>query len=215
MDKHHPRESLVGKGYGLATDCTGTKGIVLSIGCLTRRAVKGEGGMSILGTVGNGTTESARVGLSLLRRYCPRIADTDLEIRLASVDDSISMSVSGASGGQALLSTMISALIGEPFDAEVCVTGMIDTEGRTGLVGGIQPKTGAAKLDTARLNGFKMCLIPKLAMEELKADFPDYLKINKEDGCETIGCKDWLDCARYVFSSVQDKAALLGRLLEA
>jgi hypothetical protein len=48
VDGRHPRESLVGKGYGLATDRTGRKDIVLSIDCLTRTAVRGGGGMGIL-----------------------------------------------------------------------------------------------------------------------------------------------------------------------
>lgn len=212
MARPCPRESSVGKGYGLGTDFSGSKGIVLAIDCLLQPAVKGGRGISILGTVGKGTEESARLGLNLLRGYCPGIADSDLEIQLGSVDDGHSIPVSGESAGQAVLLTMISAAIREPFDAQVCATGTVDINGRAGLVGGVQPEKSAAKLDAARVNGFRICLIPRQAMDELEANFPDYLKMNEESGCQIVGCRHWFDYARHAFPNIRDIATLIERL---
>jgi hypothetical protein len=49
-------------------------------------------------------------------------------------------------------------------------------------------------------------------MGELESHFPDYIKMNKEGGCQVIGCRHWFDYARHVFPNIPGKAALIERL---
>jgi ATP-dependent Lon protease len=137
---YRSRESLAGRGYALTIDGFGVKASVLSIDCMIMPGLKGRGRISLLGIVGKSTHDSARIGLNMLRPYCSRLADSDTKVLFGTPAGVGDTSVSGASAGQAILLTMISAIIQEPFDADVCATGTVDINGRAGLVGASSPR---------------------------------------------------------------------------
>ena len=184
-------------------DCSGVRGSVLMVDCRVLRALKASGRVRVLGTTGKSVQDSARIGFDLLRHYSPILAELEVDIRADTLNgESDRLPVSGGSAGQTILLAMISSPVGELFDARVCATGVLNISGGAGPVGGIQPRNGAAKLDAAWFNGFKKCLIPQVAMEELTRDFPDYIEMSEGYSCRIIGCRDWFDYARYAFSGI-------------
>ncbi len=208
---HRSAESQVGKGYGLATSTDGTKGIFLTIECAMFPAQKpGRGEVSTLGNLGIGAKESAYIARDFMRKYSPKIMDYDFTVHIVSLGEGGEQpAISGPSAGQAMLFTMMSTYLGFPFNKDVCMTGKVDLNGIVGIVGGIQPKKGAGKLDAARENGFKYVLIPKVAYDELLADWRDYLEASAQAGTQIVGGATWLDYAGFVFGSQADYEAML------
>lgn len=204
-EMHRSREPKVGKGYGLAMDETGTKGVFLTLECLIFKAVEpGKGAINVFGNVGRGAEESARIARDLLRIYCPKLVDLDIELHvISSAEGGETVAISGPSAGQAMLHTILSALILEPFNPEVCMTGKVDFHGIAGMVGGIQPSKGTGKLDAARENGFKYVLIPLYAYEKLVSEFQDYLQNSVDSGTTIVGGFDWRAYAKFVFPNLE------------
>jgi transitional endoplasmic reticulum ATPase len=216
-EMHRSSAGLPGKGYGLWANDEGKGGIgVIEAQIFPAARGKGRGSISVYGNVGKGTEESAKIGRSFLRQFCPKVSDLDIELHfISSGEGGESVAVSGPSAGQALMFTMMSALIVEPFNPEVCMTGKIDLNGIAGMVGGIQPKQNTGKLDAARAYNFKKILIPKTAYEEIAKEFPEYLAMSSEQGTEIIGGETSWDYAKVVFPNIKDKDELLQRLAKA
>lgn len=208
---HRSDADEVGKGYGLATNEDGTKGIFLTLECSFYPAKKpGDGRIVALGNLGVGAKESIEIARQLIRKYSPSITDYDCVLHVISQGEGgESAAISGPSAGQAMLFTMLSAWLGIPYCRDVCMTGKVDLNGIVGIVGGIQPKRGAGKLDAARDNGFKVVLIPMAAYEDLVRDWEDFLDASAKAGTVIFGGKTWLDYAVHVFPGVGDLEARL------
>jgi SpoVK/Ycf46/Vps4 family AAA+-type ATPase len=208
-EMHRTHVPTVGKGYGLGADqATGTKGVFMTVECKMFKAAgrhKGNEGINCWGNFGKGATESAYIGRDLIRQYAPSIMDYDIDIHIVSLAEGTEeVAVSGPSAGQIMLFCMISAFLDEPINPEVCMTGKVDFNGIVGIVGGIQPGSGAGKLDAARENKFKYVLIPMIAFSELQKNWMDYLTASFESGTQIVGGRDWLDYAVVVFDQPFD-----------
>lgn len=204
QEMHRSREPVVGKGYGLATESTGVKGMFLTVEAMIFPAAKpGEGAIKVYGNVGKGAIESAQLGGTFLRKFWKNMPNFDIVLHIISPQEGgEDIAISGPSAGQVMFWTMLSAIIREPFNPKVCMTGRIDLNGTVGMVGGIQPKKGTGKLDTARESQFELCLIPKLARDEIAKDFPSYLDQFTEVGCQIVGGTLWTDYEPYVFPNL-------------
>jgi SpoVK/Ycf46/Vps4 family AAA+-type ATPase len=205
-EMHRSSTSLVGKGYGLATDSTETYGIFLTVECeIFKSERKGRGVVNTFGNLGTGAKECAWMARDFIRKYNPSIMDYDIDLHVVSLGEGAeNVAVSGPSAGQAMLFTLLSRWLNVPFNSDVCMTGKIDLNGIVGIVGGIQPKSGAGKLDAARENKFKYCLIPDEAFQDLKKDWKDYLDASHDVGTDIVGGKTWLDYTKLVFPEITD-----------
>lgn len=207
QEMHRSSVGIPGKGYGLWANDEGKGGIgIVEAQIFPAAKGKGRGYINVYGNVGKGTLESAQIGRTFLRQYCPKIADLDIELHFITTHEGgEDVAVSGPSAGQVLLFTMLSALIMEPFNPEICMTGKIDLNGTVGMVGGIQPKRNTGKLDASRAYGFKKILIPQAAYDEIAKDVPDYIEMSKEQGTEIVGGKTSWDYLPYVFKLTKEQ----------
>jgi len=196
----------VGKTFGLATDSEGQTGMVLPIECQIFPAIKkNEGVIEVYGTVNESIKESARIGRTYLRKHCLNIMDFDIYVHMLSPSEGVDIDTqkaSGPSAGMAILMAMISALTKTPASPNICMTGKVSMNGKAGLVGGIQPKRGAGKLDAAREEKFQKIIIPQIGYQNLWKDFKDYVKMSKELGTEIVGAVDEEDYSKHVFPDV-------------
>ncbi len=210
-EMHRGKISEVGKGYGLSVDTTETQGIFLTIECKMFKAERRHRGVvNCFGNLGVGAKEAAWMARDFVRGFNPRVMDYDFDLHVISLGEGgENVAVSGPSAGMAFLFVILSRWLNEPFNNDVCMTGKIDFSGIVGIVGGVQPKSGAGKLDAARENHFKYCLIPDEALQDLKKDWKDYVDASLEVGTEIIGGKTWLDYARLVFPQIADIEARL------
>jgi ATP-dependent 26S proteasome regulatory subunit len=201
---HRSRTGEIGTGYGLAVSGDQTHGMMLILECIIFPAAKkGEGTVHPYGNVGVGSQESANMGRDLLKSINPLIANLDFSIHtVSSGEGGEQVAVSGPSAGMVMFFTMLSTIIKEPFNPDVCMTGKIDLRGTAGLVGGIQPDRGAQKIDAARENGFKQVIIPQYALDKLQKDWPDYVLMNQEAGLSIVGGKNVQEYSKYVFPNL-------------
>ncbi len=214
-EMHRSKVGMPGKGYGLWTNDLGEGGVGVVECLIFPAAEKTKGQVKVYGNVGKGVLESAEMARDFLRNYCPKLADLDISLHFISAGEGTEgVAVSGPSAGQVLTFTLLSALIREPFNPEVCMTGKIDLNGIAGMVGGIQPKENTGKLDAARAYGFKKILIPQQAYEDIEKEFPDYLIMSKEQGTEIIGGTTSWDYASIVFPQLT-KEQILEKLSKA
>src|SRR5437867_13229536 len=114
---HRSRESEIGKGYGLSVDSAGLRGIFGVLEGLILPAVqKGRGKVTVYGSVGKGILESAYIARDLIRQYNPRILDFDVAVHFITAGEGgADVVVDGPSAGQAILFTVLSAWLKEPF----------------------------------------------------------------------------------------------------
>lgn len=212
-EMHRSRDPQIGVTYGLATDLTEQYGLFATVECEMFRVSmphKNNEGINCLGSPGKGIFESAFMARDLIRKYNPDIMYYDIDIHFISLGEGTEqIAASGPSAGQAILFSMISAFLQEKASADVCMTGKTDFKGIAGIVGGIQPKRGAGKLDAARENNFKYVLIPEEAFKELQKDWQDYLDNSLANGTEIRGGRTFVEYSKLVFPGVQDIEARL------
>ncbi len=200
QEMHRSKVGKPGKGYGLWANDEGKGGIGIIECLIFPAAEKGKGKVTVYGNVGKGAKESAEMGRDFVRTFCSKLADLDVSMHIiSSSEGGEEVAASGPSAGQVMMFTLISALIMEPFNPEVCMTGKVDLNGTVGMVGGIQPKQNTGKLDAARAYGFKKILIPSQAYDDIEKEFPDYLIMSKDQGTEIIGGTTSWNYAPYVF----------------
>jgi SpoVK/Ycf46/Vps4 family AAA+-type ATPase len=216
QEMHRSSVGIPGKGYGLWANDEGKGGIgIVEAQIFPAAEGVGKGKVNVYGNVGKGTLESASMGKSFLRQYSPKISDLDIDLHfITTAEGTENVAVSGPSAGQVLMFTMLSAIIMEPFNPEICMTGKIDLKGTVGMVGGIQPKQNTGKLDASRAYGFKKILIPQTAYEEIVKEIPDYIDMSKEQGTEIVGGKTSWDYAQWVFPNLT-KEQILEKLSKA
>ena len=215
-EMHRSKVGLPGKGYALWANDEGKGGIgIVEARIFPAAEGPGKGKITAYGNVGKGAEESVKMGRVFLRQYCPKVSDLDIEVHLiSSGEGGETVAASGPSAGQVMMFTVMSALIMEPFNPEVCMTGKVDFHGTVGMVGGIQPKQNTGKLDSARAYNFKKILIPQQAYDDIEKEFPDYLAMSKEQGTVIVGGTTSWDYAPHVFPGLSKEDIVL-RLAKA
>lgn len=131
--------------------------------------MKGKGGVTMTGQLGDVMKESAQAAISYARSRAERLGvepdfseKLDLHIHVpagATPKD-------GPSAGVTMVTALISALTGTPVRSELCMTGEITLRGRVLPVGGIKEKILAA---VAR--GMQHVIIPRQNIKDLE-DIP-------------------------------------------
>ncbi|MFX0088280.1 MAG: AAA family ATPase [Candidatus Hodarchaeota archaeon] len=148
-----PETAEVGLSYGLATDISGRRGIILIVECLVNK--NGSGTISVTGAaktavIGPATTvddlsviESATNAVTYVRHY---IKDKlgidgskfDFTFQIISpLEGSAGMGVSGPSLGIAFSTAAVSELAKMKVEPNVVMTGKVDIKGNVGPVGGL------------------------------------------------------------------------------
>lgn len=182
----------IGLGYGIGCDEKGGKGIILPVQVLTFPSAlgRGSGKIKVFGTVRHSVQEAAEVAREFLRQYCPNIYDFDISIHVpnpAEGSDEEVFKLSGPSLGMQFTTTMASSLGKFELSPDVCITGKIALGGEAGIVGGIQPERGSAKIDVSADEKFEKVLIPDVVYKKLETNFKDYMDVIKEVGSDIVG----------------------------
>jgi ATP-dependent Lon protease len=171
-----PEEELQHDAVGVATGLawTETGGDIIFIEATTMR---GKGGLTLTGQLGNVMKESAQAALSYIRSRSKELkidedilSKTDLHIHVPAG----AIPKDGPSAGITMATAIASALSGKPVDRKIAMTGEVTLRGRVLPIGGLKEKTLAAKRF-----GIKRVIIPARNIKDLD-DFPKYVKKDME-----------------------------------
>ncbi len=159
-----PEERLKKDAVGIATGLawTATGGDVLFVEATT---MKGKGGLTLTGQLGDVMKESAQAALSYARSRAKRwgipdefFADHDLHVHVPEG----SIPKDGPSAGITMATALISAFTGRAVRCSVAMTGEITLRGHVLPIGGLKEKILAA-----RRAGIEAVVCPKLNQKEL------------------------------------------------
>ncbi len=159
-----PEERLKKDAVGIATGLawTATGGDVLFVEATTMR---GKGGLTLTGQLGDVMKESAQAALSYARSRAKQwgirdefFANHDLHVHVPEG----SIPKDGPSAGITMATALISAFTGRPVRCSVAMTGEITLRGHVLPIGGLKEKILAA-----RRAGIETIVCPKLNQKEL------------------------------------------------
>lgn len=176
VPKYLPEEEMekdeVGVSTGLAWTETG--GDIIYVEATT---MKGKGGLTLTGQLGDVMKESAQAALSYVRSRARKLGISD--DLFSRIDMHIHVPAGaipkdGPSAGITMATAIASALTGKPVSKSVAMTGEVTLRGRVLPIGGLKEKTLAAK----RM-GIKRVVIPSRNKKDLE-DIPKYIKKDME-----------------------------------
>ncbi|GFH62858.1 MAG: ATP-dependent protease La [Candidatus Desulfovibrio kirbyi] len=169
MEDEKEKRLMPGMALGLAWTPAG--GDVLTV---ETSVMKGKGGLTLTGQLGDVMKESAQAALSYIRSHAESLGidpafavKRDIHVHVpagATPKD-------GPSAGVTLTTAIISALNGRRVRADICMTGEITLQGRVLPVGGIKEKILAG---VAR--GLKHVILPQQNIKDLEDVPKDLLK---------------------------------------
>ena len=165
------KEKQLSPGIALGLAWTPFGGEVLHV---EATVMKGKGGLTLTGQLGDVMKESAQAALSYIRSRATQLnIDPDFTRKL---DIHIHVPAGatpkdGPSAGVTLATALVSALTGRVVDASLCMTGEITLQGRVLPVGGIKEKILAG---VAR--DLKHVIIPKQNVKDLEEVPAELLK---------------------------------------
>jgi ATP-dependent Lon protease len=176
VEKFLPEEEMekdeVGVSTGLAWTETG--GDIIYVEATT---MKGKGGLTLTGQLGDVMKESAQAALSYVRSRAKGLgigddvfSRNDLHIHVPAG----AIPKDGPSAGITMATSIASALTGKPVNKGVAMTGEVTLRGRVLPIGGLKEKTLAAK----RM-GIRRVIIPSRNKKDLE-DIPKYIKKDME-----------------------------------
>jgi ATP-dependent Lon protease len=176
VPKYLPEEEMekdeVGVSTGLAWTETG--GDIIYVEATT---MKGKGGLTLTGQLGDVMKESAQAALSYVRSRARKLgisddlfSRTDMHIHVPAG----AIPKDGPSAGITMATAIASALTGKPVNKSVAMTGEVTLRGRVLPIGGLKEKTLAAK----RM-GIRRVVIPSRNKKDLE-DIPKYIKKDME-----------------------------------
>lgn len=163
-------EKILPPGMALGLAWTPHGGEVLSVEVAT---MKGRGGISLTGQLGDVMKESAQAAFSYARSHAAQLgidADFNKKLDIHFHLPAGATPKDGPSAGVTLLTALISALTGKPVNPKLCMTGEITLRGRVLPVGGIKEKILAAVT-----KGLTDVCIPKQNVKDLE-DIPEELR---------------------------------------
>lgn len=168
IDDETERKLIPGVALGLAWTPAGGEILYIEVS-----AIKGKGGLTLTGQLGDVMKESAQAALTYARSKAEELgiapdfaANTDIHIHVpagATPKD-------GPSAGVTLVTALISALTGKSVRGDICMTGEITLRGRVLPVGGIKEKVLAG---VAR--GIGHVILPAKNQKDLE-DIPQELR---------------------------------------
>jgi ATP-dependent Lon protease len=176
VPKYLPEEEMEKDEVGVSTGLAWTEagGDIIYIEATT---MKGKGGLTLTGQLGDVMKESAQAALSYVRSKSKKLginddifSKTDIHVHVpagATPKD-------GPSAGITMATAIASALTGKPVSKHVAMTGEVTLRGRVLPIGGLKEKTLAAK----RM-GIKRVIIPSRNRKDLE-DIPKYIKKDME-----------------------------------
>jgi len=176
VPKYLPEEEMEKDEIGVSTGLawTETGGDIIYVEATT---MKGKGGLTLTGQLGDVMKESAQAALSYVRSRAKRLginddvfSRTDLHIHVPAG----AIPKDGPSAGITMAAAIASALTGKPVSKSVAMTGEVTLRGRVLPIGGLKEKTLAAK----RM-GIKRVVIPSRNKKDLE-DIPAYIKKDME-----------------------------------
>ncbi len=155
------RENTVGLATGLAWTEVGGDVLEIEIAVM-----KGKGGLTLTGQLGEVMQESAQAAMSYIRSKAKELgikegfySNHDIHVHVPE----------GASAGITICTTIASALTQNPVRCDTAMTGEVTLRGRVLAIGGLKEKILAA----SRM-GFKQVIIPKSNAKDIK-DFESEL----------------------------------------
>ncbi len=174
--KFLPEEEMekdeVGVSTGLAWTETG--GDIIYVEATT---MKGKGGLTLTGQLGDVMKESAQAALSYVRSRAKKLGigdDVFSRIDLHIHVPAGAIPKDGPSAGITMATAIASALTAKPVNKSVAMTGEVTLRGRVLPIGGLKEKTLAAK----RM-GIRRVIIPSRNKKDLE-DIPKYIKKDME-----------------------------------
>ncbi len=176
VPKFLPEEEMEKDEVGVSTGLAWTEsgGDIIYVEATT---MKGKGGLTLTGQLGDVMKESAQAALSYVRSRAKKLginddlfSRTDLHIHVPAG----AIPKDGPSAGITMATAIASALTGKPVSKSVAMTGEVTLRGRVLPIGGLKEKTLAAK----RM-GIKRVVIPSRNRKDLE-DIPKYIKKEME-----------------------------------
>jgi ATP-dependent Lon protease len=172
MPKYLPEEEMKKNETGVATGLAWTEagGDVIFVEAIT---MKGKGGLTLTGQLGDVMKESAHAALSYIRSRAKKLhisedafSKIDLHIHVPAG----AIPKDGPSAGITMATAIASAIMNKPVRRDVAMTGEVTLRGRVLPIGGLKEKTLAAK----RM-GIKTVIIPVRNKKDLE-EMPKYVK---------------------------------------
>lgn len=172
VPKFLPEEEMEKDEVGVATGLAWTEsgGDIIYI---EATMMKGKGGLTLTGHLGDVMKESAHAALSYIRSRAKLLgisndlfSQNDIHIHVPAG----AIPKDGPSAGITMATALVSAFTGRPVNKSTAMTGEVTLRGRVLPIGGLKEKTLAAK----RM-GIKKMIIPKRNQKDLE-DIPKYIK---------------------------------------
>jgi len=176
VPKFLPEEEMEKDEVGVSTGLAWTEsgGDIIYVEATT---MKGKGGLTLTGQLGDVMKESAQAALSYVRSRAKKLGINDdlfSRIDLHIHVPAGAIPKDGPSAGITMATAIASALTGKPVSKSVAMTGEVTLRGRVLPIGGLKEKTLAAK----RM-GIKRVVIPSRNRKDLE-DIPKYMKKDME-----------------------------------
>lgn len=172
VPKYLPEEEMEKDEVGVSTGLAWTEagGDIIYVEATT---MKGKGGLTLTGQLGDVMKESAQAALSYIRSRAKGLgikddlfSRTDLHIHVPAG----AIPKDGPSAGITMATAIASALTGKPVKKSVAMTGEVTLRGRVLPIGGLKEKTLAAK----RM-GINRVILPSRNKKDIE-DIPKYIK---------------------------------------
>ncbi|HUO77228.1 MAG TPA: endopeptidase La [Thermodesulfovibrionales bacterium] len=172
VPKYLPEEEMEKDEVGVSTGLAWTEagGDIIYVEATT---MKGKGGLTLTGQLGDVMKESAQAALSYIRSRAKGLgikddlfSRTDLHIHVPAG----AIPKDGPSAGITMATAIASALTGKPVNKSVAMTGEVTLRGRVLPIGGLKEKTLAAK----RM-GINRVILPSRNKKDIE-DIPKYIK---------------------------------------
>jgi ATP-dependent Lon protease len=176
VPKYLPEEEMERDEVGVSTGLAWTEsgGDIIYVEATT---MKGKGGLTLTGQLGDVMKESAQAALSYIRSRAKGLgikddlfSRTDLHIHVPAG----AIPKDGPSAGITMATAIASALTGKPVNKSVAMTGEVTLRGRVLPIGGLKEKTLAAK----RM-GINRVVLPSRNKKDIE-DIPKYIRKDME-----------------------------------